>query len=357
MKILWIIHSASPLPGGDPRLLKSSQLAGYRMRVGIPASSMPASDQQFLLSTTTPDVLQRAAAVAPDVCVFSKVLPSTPDAEAARLAESLARGLSGIGVPMALDIADNYFEDFRREDTLRLLRLSTAVVANTVAMADVIEELAQRRAQIIGDPVEGERLPAQFDPPPGGLLARLLCRPPRPLRLLWFGGQWRTYEAMRMLYPHLVMPGKAVEVCVMTSQVAEIEQDVADHHSRFAPALALKFVPWSRAAVVDALSACDLVVIPDEVTHPKRIGASTNRLTESLWAGRFVVANGVPSYWEFKDSAWIGADIPAGIRWATAHPAQVRARIAAGQARIQSHYVPREIGHRWRAFLAGLAGV
>ncbi len=355
MKILWIVHGDVPLSDGDPRLLKSSPLAGYRLRVGIPASCMPATDEQFLISPASPDAAGRAAAMAPDVCVFSKVLPSAPDAGAAPLAMALAHSLSRNKVPLAVDIADNYFEDFRRDDTLALLRLSTATLVNTPAMADVVHDLTQRQAEVIGDPVEGERRPPGFDPPRQPWLARMLRRAPeRPIRLLWFGGQWRNYQSMREIYPHLAIPGRTVEVCVMTSPLAEIEQDVADHHRRLAPAVALKFLPWSLAALPGALADCDMVLIPNDVTHPKRIGASANRLTESLWAGRFVVASGVPSYWEFKDSAWIGADLPAGIRWALAHPRQVRARIAAGQARIERHYVPGEIGHKWREFLKRL---
>ncbi len=70
---------------------------------------------------------------------------------------------------------------------------------------------------------------------------------------------------------------------------------------------------------------------------------------EAIWAGRFVVANPIPSYREFDDFAWLGDSIVDGIKWALDHPDEVRRRIAAGQEYIEKNHSPEVIARQWDA--------
>ncbi len=81
------------------------------------------------------------------------------------------------------------------------------------------------------------------------------------------------------------------------------------------------------------------------------MAASSNRITESLWAGRFVVASPLHSYLEFADTAWVEEDLISGIRWALAHPQEVVTRIAAAQERIAAKYSSEAIARQWLAAL------
>jgi hypothetical protein len=70
---------------------------------------------------------------------------------------------------------------------------------------------------------------------------------------------------------------------------------------------------------------------------------------EILRAGRFAVAHAIPSYLEFSPHAWIGEDIIGGIKWAIAHPIEVRARIRAGQDYVENNFSPQALGRQWQS--------
>jgi len=84
---------------------------------------------------------------------------------------------------------------------------------------------------------------------------------------------------------------------------------------------------------------------------------SPNRFTESVWAGRFVVANSLPAYESLAGAGWVGEDLTDGVRWMLAGPQEALARIRAGQAQIEREYSPDAIAERWKAaILEALAG-
>jgi glycosyltransferase involved in cell wall biosynthesis len=104
------------------------------------------------------------------------------------------------------------------------------------------------------------------------------------------------------------------------------------------------------------LRDCDLCVIPVDVANRAKSVKSANRLVEALRAGRFVVASPLPAYREFSESALVGEDIAQGIAWAVDHPAEVAARIRAGQLMVEQYYSPAAIAQQWLQTLASLAG-
>ena len=68
------------------------------------------------------------------------------------------------------------------------------------------------------------------------------------------------------------------------------------------------------------------------------LAKSSNRIIESLWAGRFVVAHPIPSYMEFNKWAWIGGDLAEGIAWMVDNAASIAGRVSAAQDYIASAY-------------------
>ena len=54
-------------------------------------------------------------------------------------------------------------------------------------------------------------------------------------------------------------------------------------------------------------------MIPALPNSPWTLAKSSNRIIESLWSGRFSRSHPIPSYMEFKDWAWIGANLAEGM--------------------------------------------
>jgi glycosyltransferase involved in cell wall biosynthesis len=114
----------------------------------------------------------------------------------------------------------------------------------------------------------------------------------------------------------------------------------------------VEFEAWSPETTQRALQECDLAVIPSDLNLRRMTVKSANRVMEILRAGRFAVAHAIPSYLEFSAHAWIGEDIIDGIKWAMAHPNEVRARIRAGQDYVENNFSPQALGRQWQsAFL------
>jgi len=81
-------------------------------------------------------------------------------------------------------------------------------------------------------------------------------------------------------------------------------------------------------------------------------GASTNRVTKALRAGRFVVTpGGVESWEQFSPYIWIG-DVRDGIAWAHNNREEACSKIAAGQEAIRKKYSPQSIGQQWAGLFA-----
>jgi SAM-dependent methyltransferase len=99
-----------------------------------------------------------------------------------------------------------------------------------------------------------------------------------------------------------------------------------------------------------ALHDSDLAWIPVDETDQKAV-KSPNRLLETLWAGRFVVADPVPAYLPFADLVPIGQGLETGVTQALADPDAVVKRIGEAQRRIARDHSAFACGRRWATAL------
>jgi hypothetical protein len=82
---------------------------------------------------------------------------------------------------------------------------------------------------------------------------------------------------------------------------------------------------------------------------------SANRLFESVWAGRYVVADAMAEYDPYADVVAVGTGLVKGVMDALADPARVEEKLAEAQRRVgraHSHY---EVGRSWAAALGDSA--
>ena len=356
LRVAWISDSAPAGLSCDGAYFERHRQAALRFRVGIPARALhPLGVESAFIGLDTPAVLAHLTPERFDAVVFAKLsTPRGPTYEAFTTAylgtagHARARGLA-----VVVDLVDNVFATDRCDFFRALIDGASAVTVASAALAEICRTQTGAQVTVIDDPVEGERRAPRFEPPGTTLLARLArgTAAPRRLRLLWFGGQYRSFLDLAALFPALqaFAATQPVELEVVTGADERVARALAALQADGSPALVARFTEWSLEALEAALDRCDLVLLPANLDDAMRAAASANRLARALWAGRPVVAHPLASYRDFSDAAWLGRDVVAGVRWALAHPREVRDRIAAGQARLSRQYDPAAIAARWRA--------
>jgi SAM-dependent methyltransferase len=315
----------------------SSDLASARYRVLIPAQQLARLGHEVQLATIGRDgwpANVRDAQV--DVLVVSKSFHAAN--------EELARAMKARGVRVLVDLCDDHFEHPDHGPHFhKLVAVADLVVASTPAMADSVQRHTGRTAVVITDPVEGPRGFPKFSP-----------AFPR-LRLAWFGHP-SNLRGLVVKSPQLaqLVATMPVELCVVTAAWDDVKPFVAQLAAVDPQRLKVSLVPWSSDATWKALAQCDAVWLPVEESETTAV-KSPNRLLESLWAGRWVVADPVPSYLPFADLMPIGKGLVPGIMEALDDPAGAERRIAEAQRRIARSHSAFECGRQWAAAIGDRA--
>jgi glycosyltransferase involved in cell wall biosynthesis len=359
--IIWISDTAPAGLTTDAGIFERHRQASMRFRVGMPARALAALGvESRFVGLDAPEVLAHLTPDRVDAVVFAKL--STPRGPTfstfvtAYLGTADHARARGLGV--VVDLVDNVFATDRSDFFVELVARADVVTVATAALAEICAQHAKVPIQVVADPVEGERRKARFAPPRASWLGRVGLRrvATEPLRLLWFGGQYRNFLDLAALFPALseLATAQPIDLAIVMNPDERIARELASLEDRGPDGLAAHFVEWSLAALSGELERCNLVLLPSDLRDSMRTVASPNRLARALWAGRAVVAHPLPSYIEFRDAALLGADLVDAIRWAVAHPGQMAARIELGQQIVATRYSGAAIGQRWYEVLRSL---
>ena len=327
MRILFVtMASVGQGPAGP-----TSMYASARYRVIIPALQLGRLGHTVQIATVAPGPLPPAFLQTPcEVLVLSKsYLPEH---------EPLVSAMRARGVRIVADYCDDHFE---RPDIgpwfTQLARIADVVVASTEAMAESVRRHSGRDAVVITDPVEGPRGVPRFEP-------KLPA-----LRVLWFGHPTNLPSLANRAGELRELAARVpVSLEILTAPDAYAQQLVAQLAAQDPARIAVRITTWSLEATWKALEAADVVWIP-VADAPGKAVKSPNRLVESLWAGRLVVADAIPAYQPFVDLVPIGTGLAAGVERALADPRGSEERIRQAQRRIAREHSAFECGRRWAA--------
>jgi glycosyltransferase involved in cell wall biosynthesis len=316
-------------------------VASDRLRIAVPAGGLRAHGVESHYCALSEAALPDPGAYA--AVVFGKLVPAGHEGAArAELWLRFVARARASGCRIVADVSDNPFlgEGPRAEYYRRLLAAADVVTVPSAAMQAEIAE-AGSPARIVNDPYEGVPGQVRFSPA-------------APARLLWFG------HRANFPYLHAILPALSasaatraleLELEVVSSELEGFDAYAAGWSERSAGRLRLSYEEWSPAALARALAGCDLVVVPSDPRDPRKRGASANRVTETLIAGRLPVASPLEAYLPFADAALITDDVAAGVAEALSQPARMAARIAAGQRRVEAAFSPAAVAAQWRAVL------
>lgn len=324
--LLWITFA----PVRNHNGIMTSDLASARYRVIIPARFLATRgyQQTFFTTPEEPDIDEYAPHfIKQDVIIFSKSF-NIYNEQIADLAKQH-------GVKIIYDICDNHFESHNLAKHYKnMVSLADTIVVNTSSMAEIIGQHTSRQAVIVPDPYEGEQHAPCFHPDP------------KDLNLLWFGSH-TNLDSLQAMLPEFVPLSRNIplKLHIVTTPEVGIEQFCEQFNTQELN-FQLKFSAWSVEVTQHAIQNTDIVVIPS-MSDKRKVVKSPNRLIESLWGGRFVVAYPLPSYQEFSDWAWVNENLPNGITWALQNPTQVVKNIQKGQHHIAQYFSPQRIGSLW----------
>lgn len=324
-KICWVTFSTLESQGGA----HYSPFASTRYRVLIPARWLSQRGySQTFVSAEQFEVAIEAVKQA-DIVVFSKSNQQSN--------EVLMEAAQEAGAKVWMDMCDYKLDSPLRDHYLNMLSRVDGVVTNTPELATAILVETGRQANVVGDPYEGPKGQAEWK-----------WRPGRRIEALWFGHPSNLDTLLNLL--RQLVAGKsevALSVRICTQNRPELESDCRAFNREFGNRLKLFFVPWSVEQVWRELAGTDLVLIPSRVGLDRKNVKSPNRLVESVWGGRFVLASPLPAYLEFGEWMGLVEDFRAGIDWVLSHQSELVPRIRAAQVYIAAHYSPEVIGREW----------
>jgi hypothetical protein len=309
-RLVWV--SFAPLrkaPGGF-----TSDVASVRYRILIPALAISGSKITHIgPGANRRTLLERFEGAR------AAVLGKFFDASVVELVAALKQQRN---VRIIADYSDDHFSNPILGPSYRAVANNVDhVVAATAGLAEALREHTAAPVSVITDPVEGER-------------GEPRASANNPARLLWFGHPLNL-DTLRFGLPQLA----DYSLTLMTAAGAGAEN------------LGHRFRPWSTAALFEELRECDAVIIPSNPYDPRKAVKSTNRFTEALWGGRFVIAHPLPAYQPLAPFGWIGEDLGEGLAWLLRHPAEAVERIRAGQEWIAKHCSTQVVGRAWKSVI------
>jgi len=97
----------------------------------------------------------------------------------------------------------------------------------------------------------------------------------------------------------------------------------------------VEWVQWDEETQWSYVRDADAVLLPSDPAHPKLAVKSSNRLTDALNAGRYVVASAVPSYRPFDAYCSLTDEPVKALQWMIQNPDQALAMVSAGRNAVE----------------------
>ncbi len=333
MKVVWVTPKLDLREGAEGIY---SRIASTRYRALIPAKALTALGHQASVIGLDRDCFESVCdqIVGSDCVVFRK------NYDEAECTAQMLRKVQTLGVKTLFDISDDRFQQGPGPHLRHMIAQVDSVVTASPALQQIVKQYTGKDSSVVGDPFEGARGEPRWSPDSARLKA------------LWFG-HGSNIDGLQRAFPALLQAGKKnpIDLRIVTKGIDGIERDCKVFNSKHRAAVTLRYAAWSLAETWSSLAATDFVVIPSNQDEQWTLAKSPNRIIESLWAGRFVVAHPIPSYMEFKQWAWLDDDLAAGIAWMIDNPAAIVERIRFAQEHIFSLYSPERIALEWEKVL------
>lgn len=351
LSIHWVVQGVQGTTPSDAH----SSLASNRYRAILPAQALESVGLQIAfidMATWT-----GLGGFRPEVVIVGKLLSSGDPASYQRLSQQVlvnVQAAQAAGVPVLADVNDDHFQHpLMGAYWQRLVALVDLCVVGTEAMAERVRQYTQQPVRVIGDPVGSPWMaPRVFQKKPGveRLLGRLLNKAKvERLKLAWYGNpvNWPAMER----WAEALVPLSATQpwlLWVVTRPEARIAAFIDRFNQHHQGRALIQLEPWEEATQWQVVADADIVLIPSDPEDPAKSVKTSNRLTDALHAGRYVVASALPSYQPY--APWVAlVDHPLeAVRRYCDAPDAVLASLQAAQALVAQTLAPRQLAQHWQ---------
>lgn len=168
----------------------------------------------------------------------------------------------------------------------------------------------------------------------------------RPVTLLWFGHSTNIDFLINFLSVGF-NAGDHIRLIVLSN---ELGLNHFANSNLVTPAkIEFNLALWSLDNMMEAAKIADMCIIPSDLSNPKKIGASSNRLITALTLGLPTAADNLPSYREFENYY---CDLQSnGFREMLANPLQFNHIVNKAQTELGSRFRMEKIEQDWKSFL------
>lgn len=218
---------------------------------------------------------------------------------------------------------------FYREAT----KLVDACICPSQSMADLLLKEWRGSVAVISDPLE-------IDVHPPKLYVN------KPITLLWFGHSSNIDFLIDFLGTDL-REGDHIRLLILSNEAGlnHFSQSIVFSKAKVEIQLAL----WSIKSMYEAASYVDGCIIPSNLSHSKKLGASSNRLITALAMGIPVAADNLPSYLEFAE---FYCDLRGkSFREMLGHPQDFFAQVIGAQNIVLPRFAMKKIESDWQKYL------
>lgn len=344
MQILWLLPAplAKSIVGDrqEQRLL-NLVLASARLRAGVASTfALRAGHRNVFLNGDDPAAVGSVDLDAIDLCVVTKFFGTSSGRQwldvLGRLVKNKRKVLVDICEYPFVAKKNAAISDFYN----KALPYCDVMTVNSTRMQELMAPHLGRKPLVIEDAILEPVQKPQF-------------APGKVLKLLWFGHP-TNFKYLAALIPSLKIFSQQQKCQLTIVSSAELKDKVPLVDKRLSAHFSTRFMAWGFLSQREALADCDLVLIPGDPADPRKSGASSNRIAETLQAGRFPVAAALGSYLPYEQAAWLGKDLIAGIGFALSQPQEVVERIRRGQALVKATVMPGLVGKQWLALFESL---
>lgn len=234
-----------------------------------------------------------------------------------------------------IDYSDNHLgvdtvmSSFYRETT----KLADACICPSKCLADLLLKEWQGSVDVIPDPIEIE-----ISPPKTSIQ--------KPVTLLWFGHSSNIDFLIEFLGDGF-KDEDHIRLLILSNEAG------LSHFSRAKilsnAKVEIQLALWSIESMREAEKYVDMCIIPSNLSNPKKLGASSNRLLTALAMGLPVAADNLPSYLEFSEFYCNLRD--KSFREMLGNPQEFCSQVISAQNTVIPSFSLKKIESDWQKYL------
>lgn len=351
--IHWIVEGITTADDGSWQ----SDLASNRYRTLLPARWLVERGHRIGCVAQHKWLVRQQAT--PDVAVVGKLRPYGDDPRRRQqIGEHVLEQIGELrhrGTAVIADFCDDHFDHPTLGGYWRRLAATVDLcAAGSQAMADSLARHTESPVQVIGDPVAspfGSPQVYRRTSPVARWVRRMRSLPERDrLELVWYG-EASNWPPMRAWADDLVPLARQQPFRLRL--VTRVDEALAAHAEaftqRYGPAAVMEPIAWSEPAQWRVVADADVVLVPVDLSDPAKRVKTSNRLTDALHAGRYVVGSPLPAYLPYRDHVPLVESPLQALRDYLVQPDRALRALQAGQQAAMATNGLDAVGGQWQA--------